>query len=108
MDRVDGLSTLDSMSASQPCFLVEARYTSDAATARAPYREKHLERLSKLSKEGALLFAGAAEDMSVSVMVFAVGTQEAARAIVETDVYMRQGVWTDFTVTKLNRVVFDG
>lgn len=96
------------MPPTQHCFLVEARYVSDAATSRVPHREKHLERLSKLSKEGALLFAGAADDLSVSILVFAVETQEAAVAIIETDVYMRHGVWTDFTVTKLNRVVFDG
>lgn len=96
------------MSTSQPCFLVEARYTSEAATARAPHRAKHLERLLKLWNEGALLFAGAADDLTASIMVFAVENEEAVKAIIQTDVYMRNKVWSDFKVTKLNRVVFDG
>ncbi len=54
------------------------------------------------------MFAGAADDLSASILVFAVEKEEAVRAIVETDVYMRNGIWTDFTVTKLNRIVFDG
>lgn len=96
------------MASSQVCFLVSASYAGNAEQTRAPHREKHLERLSKLWEEGALLFAGAADDLSASIMVFAVESQEAARAIVDTDVYTRKGVWTDFTVTKVNRVVFDG
>lgn len=96
------------MASSQVCFLVSASYAENAEQTRAPHREKHLERLSKLWEEGALLFAGAADDLSASVLVFAVENEEAVRAIVETDIYMRNGVWTDFTVTKLNRVVFDG
>ncbi|HVF12058.1 MAG TPA: YciI family protein, partial [Actinomycetota bacterium] len=89
------------MASLQVCFLVTASYAENAEQARAPHREKHLERLSKLSTEGALLFAGAADDLSASVLVFAVENDEAVKAIVETDIYMRNGIWTDFTVTKL-------
>ncbi len=96
------------MTSMQPCFLVEAKYVEDAASARAPYREKHLERLSKLSSAGALVIAAASEDLSRSILVLAVESEDAARAIVETDIYMRNGVWTGFSVRKLNRVVFDG
>lgn len=96
------------MATTESCFVVEARYVEDAASKRAPFREKHLERMGKLYDEGALLLAGAFDDMSASLLVFAVETEEAVKAIVESDVYMREGVWTGVTIRRLNRVVFDG
>jgi uncharacterized protein len=86
-------------------YVVEAVYAPDAAERREPFRGEHLDRVGKLSKEGALLVAGAFADMSASLLVFAVSNEEAVRAIIETDVYWHNGIWTDYTVRKLNRVV---
>jgi uncharacterized protein YciI len=52
-----------------------------------------------------LVIAGALEDLSASLLVIDVTSEEAARAIVETGVYFKHGIWTDYTVRKLNRVV---
>jgi uncharacterized protein YciI len=93
--------------ATEPCFVVEARYARGAAERRAPYRQEHLDRVGMLADEGALLLAGAFDDMSASLLVFAVGSEEAAAAIVETDIYWRQKVWTSYTIRKLNRVVLE-
>lgn len=95
------------MPAIEPCFAVEATYAPDAATRRSPYREAHLARLAMLSDEGALVLGGAFEDLSASLLVLAVGSEEAAVAIVETDVYWRNRVWTSYRVRKLNRVLFE-
>lgn len=89
----------------RPCFLVEAVYVEGAAEKRAPFREEHLSRVEKLIREGALLLAGAMNDMSHSLLVFNVESEDAARAVIESDVYWRNGVWTDYSVKKLNRVV---
>lgn len=86
--------------------LVEARYVEGAAGKRAPYREEHLERMGKLYRQGALVVAGALADMSASLLVLAVESEEAARAIVETDVYWRNGIWTGYEVKRLNQVLF--
>jgi uncharacterized protein YciI len=90
----------------QPCFVVEARLVAGAAERRAPYRAEHLERVGRLVEEEVVAFAGAFEDLSASLLVLTVSSEEAARAVVETDVYWRRGVWTGYTVRKLNRVVF--
>jgi uncharacterized protein YciI len=87
-------------------YVVEAAYAEDAATRREPFRAEHLDRVGKLSKEGALLLAGAFADMSASLLVFAVTSEDAVRAIVETDIYWRNGIWTAYTVRRLNRVAF--
>jgi uncharacterized protein len=86
-------------------YVVEAAYAPDAADRREPFRAEHLDRVGKLSGEGALLVAGAFADMSASLLVFAVSSEDAVRAIIETDVYWRNGIWTDYTVRRLNRVI---
>lgn len=93
--------------ATEPCYCVEALYAPGAADKRAPHREAHLSRLAMLSDEGALVLAGAFDDLSASLLVFAVGSEEAAAAIIESDVYWKNKVWTSYTVRKLNRVLFE-
>jgi uncharacterized protein len=88
-------------------YVVQATYVEGAAEKRTPFREEHLERMGKLYREGVVLVAGALADMSASVMVLNLELEEAAKAIVETDIYWRNGIWTDFTIRKLNRVAFE-
>ena len=87
------------------CFVVEPTYAEGAADKRAPFRQEHLERVGKLQREGVMLVAGAFEDMSASLLVLDVSSEEAAAAIVESDTYWHNGIWTDYSVRKLNRVV---
>jgi hypothetical protein len=87
-------------------WVVEAAYAEGAAEKREPFRGEHLERVGKLSREGALVLVGAFADMSASLLVFTLESEDSVRAIIETDVYWRNGVWTDYTVRPLNRVSF--
>src|ERR687891_2072162 len=89
----------------ETCFVVEGKLAEGAAEKRKPYREEHLARAQKLADEGALVFAGAFDDMSASLLIFKVESEEAARAIAETDVYMKAGVWTDYKIRKVTRAV---
>ncbi len=84
--------------------MVEAASVEGAFERRAPFREEHLQRVRKLGAEGALILAGAFNDMSASLLVFLVESEDAVEAIVETDVYWKKGIWTEYTVRKLNRV----
>lgn len=88
----------------QTCHVVEATYAEGAAEKRAPYREGHLERVAKLIDAGAVVVAGALADMSASLLILAVEGEDAVRAVIESDVYWENGIWTDYTVRKLNRV----
>jgi uncharacterized protein YciI len=85
-------------------WVVEAAYVEGAADKRAPFREEHLERVGKLIDAGAVLVAGALADMSASLIVFDIEGEDAVRAVVESDVYWINGIWTGYTVRKLNRV----
>lgn len=84
--------------------VVEATYVEGAADKRAPFREEHLERVGKLIDAGAVLVAGALADMSASLLVLDIEGEDAVRAVVESDVYWINGIWTGYTVRKLNRV----
>ena len=88
-------------------YFVEARYARGAEEKRAPFRQEHLDRLGKLYEEGVVAVAGALTDMRASVLVFMVDGEDAARAIVESDVYWRNGVWNDYTVRQINFVDFE-
>jgi len=96
------------MSSFHVCQVVTAKYAPDAATSREPFRADHLARLEKLFAQGALVMAGAFDDMSATLLVLDVESKEAAEAIVKTDIYFKKGVWTGFDIKTLNRVGFDG
>jgi uncharacterized protein YciI len=104
-DHCDRTAVSREESMADNCFVVEATYAEGAAEKRKPHREEHLERVRKLAAEGALVVAGAFEDMSASLLIFEVESEHSVRAIVETDVYMKAGVWTDFRIKQLTRVV---
>ena len=63
--------------------------------------------LAMLSDEGALLLAGAFDDLSASLLVLAVESEEAVVAIVETDVYWKNRIWTSYKIRRLNRVILE-
>jgi uncharacterized protein YciI len=84
--------------------VVEADYAEDAARRREPYRQEHLERVRKLGSDGSLVLAGGFEDMKTSLLVFTLTDEKTVADIIESDVYWREGVWTDYTIRKLNAV----
>jgi uncharacterized protein YciI len=88
-------------------YVVEAAYAEGAKQKRAPFRDEHLARLGKLYGEGVVAVAGALADMSASLFILMVEGEDSARAIVETDVYWRNGIWTDYTLRRMNCVEFD-
>ncbi|HEX6499107.1 MAG TPA: YciI family protein [Micromonosporaceae bacterium] len=84
----------------QPTFLIRAEYCADAAQAREPYRDRHLEGVARLLASGTALVAGAMADLSASVLVVRADDAQAARALAESDVYWRNGVWTNIEVSE--------
>jgi uncharacterized protein YciI len=94
------------MTALRTGYVVEASYVEGAKDKRGPFRDEHLDRLAKLYREGALAIAGALADMSASLFILMVEGEDSARAIVESDVYWRNGVWNDYTIRRMNCVEF--
>lgn len=92
----------------EPAYAAQVTYAPDAADRRVPVREEHLTRIAKLMDEGAIVLAGAYDDMSATLLVFDLENEDAVKAIIESDVYWRNGVWTGYEIRKLNRLVEDG
>jgi uncharacterized protein len=86
-------------------WVVEATLGHDAAERRAPVRQEHLARLARLRDAGTVVDAGAYADMSASLLLLRVPSEEAALALARADVYFKAGVWTEFRVRAFGRVV---
>jgi uncharacterized protein YciI len=79
-------------------FLVEAKYTPEAADKRPAVRAQHLGRIAELTRAGTLVAAGAYSDgLSSSVMLVRAGDAAAALAVAREDVYVKSGVWGDIS-----------
>lgn len=89
-------------------YVVEASYVADAATKRLPFRAEHIERLGKLFASGALVLAGAFDDLTASLLVLDVESPKAADAIIKSDIFWNKKIWTVYTVRKFDTVNFDG
>jgi len=89
-------------------YVASVTYAPDAADRRVPVREEHLARVTKLMDEGAIILAGAYDDMSATLLVFVLENEDAVKAIIESDIYWRTGVWTGYEIRKISRLVEDG
>jgi uncharacterized protein YciI len=88
-------------------WVLEATYAPDGAEARAPFRAEHLERIARLMREGTVIEAGAHLDVSRSIVMLRVESEEAALAIARQDPYVREGVWVELRVAPFGRVVVE-
>jgi uncharacterized protein YciI len=87
-------------------FLVEARYTPDAAEKRPAVRAQHLADVVRLREEGTIIEAGAYSDgLTSSLLLVRASDAAAALAIARQDVYVKAGVWGDISARPFGRVV---
>jgi hypothetical protein len=87
-------------------YLVEVRFTPQAAERRPAVRHEHLVRIAELKRSGTLIEGGAYADdgLTSSILVIRAADAEAAEAVVRADVYVRAGVWGAMTVRPFGRV----
>jgi uncharacterized protein len=88
----------------EPVFLVEATYAPDAAETRPLHRAEHLARVMVLRAAGTILEAGGCTDLSAAYLLFRAVDAEAVAALINDDVYLREGVWASFRVRGFGRV----
>lgn len=87
-------------------FLVEARYTPEAAERRPAVRAEHLTRIAELRRAGTVIEAGAyADGLSSSILLLRAADEEAALAVARADVYHKAGVWDRISARPFGRVV---
>jgi uncharacterized protein len=93
----------------EPVYLIEARYTPEAAERRPSVRASHIQRMAALIRDGFLIEAGAYSDaLSASILLVRAGSAEEALALAREDPYVRAGVWGEITARPFGRVSIDG
>ena len=86
-------------------WLVEVPYTPDAPSRRPAHRPVHLGRIAELTRAGIVIESGGCTDWSKAVLLVRASSEADAIALIEDDVYTREGVWHDPTATRFGRVV---
>lgn len=81
-------------------------YVPDVLERRGPYRDAHLALLSDLHAQGVVVMAGATGDpVSGGLIVFRGESPAAARAFVDADPYVANGIVTSHRITPWTVVV---
>jgi uncharacterized protein YciI len=91
----------------EPVWLVQATYAPDAVETREPFRAQHLARMARLRAAGIVVEVGAYADVSASVFLARVDTEEEALAIAREDVYLQNGVWVEVRAARFGRLRLD-
>jgi len=88
----------------EPVFLVEVTYAPDAAETRPRHRAEHLARVAALRAAGTIIEAGGCSDFSAAYLIVRASDAAAVEALVQEDVYTRNGVWREVRVRGFGRV----
>ena len=79
-------------------FVLWGTYCDNALEKRAPFREKHLSRLSTLKEKGILITLGPTKDSSHVFGIFEANSLQMIRDLLEEDIYWKEGIWTALEV----------
>ena len=75
-------------------FVLWGTYCADALQRRTPFRDEHLKELRRQKEEGVLITLGPTEGSTHVFGIYEAENQAAVEALVQNDVYWRNGIWT--------------
>lgn len=75
-------------------FVLWGTYCDNALELRTPFRDEHLSRLADLKEAGTLITLGPTETSSHVFGIFEAESQQEVEALVKSDIYWREGIWT--------------
>jgi len=79
-------------------FVLWGTYCDNALEKRTPYREEHLAGLQRQKEAGLLITLGPTEGSTHVFGIYEADSQASVEALVQGDVYWREGIWTAVTV----------
>ena len=79
-------------------FVLFGTYCQNAISKRAPFRDEHLSRLSKLKEEGILITLGPTKCNRYVFGVFEASTIDDLKKLLEDDVYWKEQIWTSLDI----------
>ena len=79
-------------------FVLWGTYCENAIEKRAPFRDQHLDRLSKLKDQGILITLGPTKCNRYVFGVFEASNIDDVKKLLEEDVYWKEIIWTSFVI----------
>jgi uncharacterized protein YciI len=79
-------------------FVLWGTYCENALEKRTPFREEHLAELQHLKDQGVLLTLGPTEGSTHVFGLFEAESLEAVEGPLKSNIYWREGIWTDLQV----------
>jgi uncharacterized protein YciI len=79
-------------------FVLWGRYCEDALEKRTPFRQEHLAGLQRQKDSGLLLTLGPTEGSTHVFGIYEASSREQVEELICSDVYWRNGIWTEFEV----------
>ena len=79
-------------------FVLWGTYCENAVEQRAPFREKHLNRLASLKSQGILITLGPTKCSKYVFGIFEAPSLDTVKKLLYEDVYWKEGIWTALEV----------
>ncbi len=79
-------------------YIMWGSYCEGVLEKRTPYRQTHLDGLAKQKESGVLITVGPTKDVTKVFAIYEADSEESVRALVESDPYWQNGIWTEYTV----------
>ena len=79
-------------------FVLWGTYCEGALQKREPFRDEHLAGLRALKEQGVLITLGPTEGSTHVFAIFESDSKATVSALLEQDVYWREGIWTQLDV----------
>ena len=73
-------------------------YCENALEKRTPYRQDHLSGLAEQKEKGILITLGPTKDNTQVFGIYSAQTEEEVKALVESDPYWKNQIWTDYQI----------
>ena len=84
-------------------FVLWGKYCENPIEKRTPFRDEHLNRLSKLKQQGILITLGPTKCTRYVFGIFEFSNLENLRKLIKNDIYWREGIWTSFEIYPWNQ-----
>ncbi|MGC9505933.1 YciI family protein [Baaleninema sp.] len=79
-------------------YVMWGSYCEDALERRKPYRQAHLDGLSRQKESGVLVTLGPTKDNTMVFGIYDADDEATVRQLVENDPYWKNGIWTEYQV----------
>lgn len=81
-----------------PKYIMWGSYCENALEKRTPYRQDHLAGLAQQKEKGILITLGPTKDNTQVFGIYEAQTEEEVKALVESDPYWKNQIWTDYQI----------